>query len=142
MTVEVARFGDPSTVEKDLNGDLAQFAAAPLPLNLGRRWLVHLATGDVTMRRLEDLVWVYTTITTHRYGGIPIKRVYRVNAADRRGQLAWLPVPKTMVDPAMELLARHAPWIILGHSAELEKAWSQNAGAVIAEVDARRARSG
>jgi hypothetical protein len=87
---------------------------------------------------LSDMLYAYSmTTTTLMYGVIPIGRshslmLYFSNQKMRAS--AW----KAQTAEVMEHLGRVAPWVLLGHARELDKAYKKNRSRLIDLVEARR----
>jgi hypothetical protein len=87
---------------------------------------------------LSDMLYAYSmTTTTLMYGVIPIGRshslmLYFSNQKMRAS--AW----KAQTAEVMEHLGRVAPWVLLGHARELDKAYNKNRSRLIDLVAARR----
>ena len=87
---------------------------------------------------LSDMLYAYSmTTTTLMYGVIPTGRshslmLYFSNQKMRAS--AW----KAQTAEVMEHLARVAPWVLLGHARELDKAYNKNRSRLIDLVAARR----
>lgn len=87
---------------------------------------------------LSDMLYAYSiTTTTLMYGVIPIGRSHslmlyfsnqKMRASARKAQTAEV----------MEHLGRVAPWVLLGHARELDKAYKKNRSRLIDLVAARR----
>jgi hypothetical protein len=87
---------------------------------------------------LSDMLYAYSmTTTTLMYGVIPTGRshslmLYFSNQKMRAS--AW----KAQTAEVMEHLGRVAPWVLLGHARELDKAYKKNRSRLIDLVAARR----
>jgi hypothetical protein len=108
-------------------------------LLLTRSWLVHLQPLKLDLFRLDDLVWVHAALTRrYIYHFIPAGSTHYVRFGDRNGRLTQVQGKKNTVPDTVVAIARRVPWVFVGHSDELEQAYSRNRAAVISAVDQRR----
>ncbi|MDX2202635.1 MAG: hypothetical protein NW223_07790 [Hyphomicrobiaceae bacterium] len=92
------------------------------------------------VRALKDLLWAYPIVVS--------RKLYYVIPAGKSHQLALhfpdtkltLKIPQAVAESIMPTLQSVAPWALLGHSAELERAWKKQRKDLIAAVAERRAQ--
>ncbi|UGY01619.1 DUF6709 family protein [Bradyrhizobium quebecense] len=87
---------------------------------------------------LSDMLYAYSmTTTTLMYGVIPTNRSHSLMLyfSDQKMRAS---VRKAQTGEVMEHLGRVAPWVLLGHARELDKAYNKNRSRLIDLVAARR----
>ncbi|GKQ52029.1 hypothetical protein BRSPCE3_28840 [Bradyrhizobium sp. Ce-3] len=87
---------------------------------------------------LSDMLYAYSmTTTTLLYGVIPTNRSHSLMLyfADQKMRAS---ARKAQTAEVMAHLARVAPWVLLGHARELDKAYNKNRSGLIDLVAARR----
>lgn len=106
---------------------------------LTHSWLVHLQPFKLDLMHLDELAWVYASITRrYMYYFIPAGTTHYVRLGDRSGRLRQIQGKKNTVPDTVVAIAQRVPWVFAGHSDELEQAFRRNRDAVIAAVDQRR----
>ncbi len=137
----LARYGDPTgtsmQIESEMRneGNAEKFGALQLTTN----WVVWASAFDVKLTQMKDLVWAYQKVTKHYHTFIPVGKSFSVILHDRAGQRFEVQAKKDSAPAALAALQRRVPWIIFGHSADLERAWQKQRADLIAAVDKRRA---
>lgn len=90
------------------------------------------------LRPTSELLWAYTvTTTTKAYGLITTGRTYQVALHFTKGKVTEK-INAKAAEQIMPVLAQMAPWTLLGHSPEIERAVKINRAAVAANVADRR----
>ena len=91
------------------------------------------------VQRLDDLLWVYKQVVQKKiYYVIPAGKTFSV-CLNWMKQSIPISGKEENVDTVLHYLANHKPWILLGHSDELAKAYKKKRSE-IAEVVAQRRR--
>lgn len=102
-------------------------------------WLVHKHRANVNLLPLDDLVWLYTSVTTKKiYGFIPYSWKHALHVADRNGKVYDIKASKKAVPEAAAVVLQRVPWVLAGHSDDIQKAFRTNRKLVIDTVDERR----
>ena len=106
---------------------------------LTREFLVR--TGLVfDVRELKDLLWAYPIVVSHKmYGFIPTGKSHQL-ALHFPDKKLTLKIAKNSADRIAHALATVAPWTIIGHSPDLEHAWSKQRAQLANFVAGRRAQ--
>ncbi len=137
----LARYGDATgtamQIESEMRneGNGEKFGALQLTTN----WVVWASAFDVKLTQMKDLVWAYQKVIRHYHTFIPVGKTFSVILCDRAGQKFEVQAKKDTAPAALASLQRRVPWIIFGHSADLERAWQKQRAELIAAVDKRRA---
>jgi hypothetical protein len=101
-------------------------------------WVFRKTTYSLDALRLEDLVWFYQKVTTHRTNGVPTGKTYSTVLFDRAGRTFEMNANESQVQEIMTILYDKAPWAISGFSDELQKMWKKERESMISAVDERR----
>jgi Family of unknown function (DUF6709) len=133
MMRALSRFGPADYVAGQIDAEMQADHPSVGKLHLTPSWLVQAASARLDATRLDDVVWAYKQVTRHR-GGV----TYAAQIWDRHGVCISVGGKETFVNQALEAAARHAPWMLTGYNAEMEKTWKQNRAAVIETVEQRR----
>jgi hypothetical protein len=134
----LSRFGPADYVAGQIDAELQADHPQVGKLHLTPSWLVQAAPARLDATRLDDVVWAYKQVTQHRTNGIPTGKTYAAQIWDRHGVCITVAGKEPFVDQALAAAAQRAPWLLAGHSAELEKTWKQNRAAVLDAVEQRR----
>jgi hypothetical protein len=136
---ELAAFGDAIATARDIDEDFAGKPFVPRRVNVGRRWVCYAGRGQVTIRRLDALVWAYTIRLTHKLNAIiPYRVSNHLMLWGRDGTGVAITTSKASLEKSLEELRSSAGWMLFGFSETLNQSWSADRSDFIAEVDARR----
>jgi hypothetical protein len=139
LDMQLAAYGDPTRVAEDIDADFATESFKARRIQVGRRWLCYAGKGQATIRKLDQLTWVYTERIRHRYNMIPYRPAsHQLLIWDRNGIGAAIPVRKRAAPSAIALVKQHAPWVFTGYSETLKESWNADRPEFIALIDARR----
>lgn len=138
----LSRYGDPQTVIKQIESEMALGSEQQGKLQLTPKWAVASSATTFDAVYLRDVVWMYKMITQHRTNGIPTGKSFKVLVYDKHGHLMEVPTNKNAADDMLQAIYRRAPWIITGFSDELQNLWKSGQGRMemIAEVENRQQR--
>ena len=102
-------------------------------------WLLHKKRTKLDLVRLEDLIWVYSSVTTKKiYGLIPTRGRYALHLADRHGKTLAVKGSKNKVPEAATAILERVPWVIPGYSDEIAQAFRGSRPMLIEAVEKRR----
>jgi hypothetical protein len=102
-------------------------------------WLVHAKPFQLDLVHLDELVWVYASLTKrYMYWFIPAGSTSYLQLGDRNGRLRTIQGRERAITDVIIAIGQRVPWVFAGHSAELEQAYKRNRAAVVAAVDQRR----
>ncbi len=140
LNVQLAAFGEFSAVARDIDADFAGRPFAARRLQVGQRWLCYAGKGQVTVCRLDRLVWSYTERIRHRLNWvIPYRPAsYQILLWDRNGNGTAVPVRKRDATPALAALQKAASWPFIGYSEALKESWNVDRREFLAVVESRR----
>lgn len=105
---------------------------------ISRNWLFKPTLYGMDSVRLENLVWFYQKVTTHRTNGIPTGKTYATVVHDRHGKKYEFSGEAQQVSRIMETLYSKAPWAVSGYNDDLQKMWQKSRNDMISAVDQRR----
>jgi hypothetical protein len=136
----LARLGDARSLALEIDEETRASDALALSggVTLTGSWLLRRTVFDLTVLRVERLVWFHKKVTTQRQAFITVGKFFEAVLHDRDGATVSLRAKEADVDRLLGELAVRAPWVIVGWSADLEKAWRKRRREMIAAVDARR----
>lgn len=138
----LARYGDPQTVIKQIEGEMALGSEQVGKLQVTPKWAITSSRTTFDAVYLKDAVWMYKMITQHRTNGIPTGKSFKVLVYDKHGHLMEVPTKKNTVDDMLQVIYQRAPWILTGFNDELQNMWKNSDGRrqMIAEVESRQQR--
>ena len=118
LAAQLVPYGSPAMVDHDIDADFSGTRFTAGNIHIGVRWLCFTRRTQVTVRRLDALVWAYPErIGTRLNGIIPIGRArYQIRIWDRTGRGAALRVARGNWQPTLAAIQRAAPWILTGHT--------------------------
>jgi hypothetical protein len=130
-----------ANIDQEMNsGQVLKFGSSAM---LTPSWLLSPGTFSLKVLRLQDLVWFYKKVTTHRVNFVPTGKTYSVVLWDRSKTtfLIGMGRKEEAGNALLQELVRRAPWALAGYSADLQKLWVEDAKGVMAAVDERKARA-
>jgi hypothetical protein len=106
---------------------------------LSPSWLVHKRLFKVEFLPLSELLWVYAGVKrSYIYWFIPVGKTNYLMLGDRSGRLLAIQGRQKAVADMIMGIAQRVPWVLAGHSPELEQAFRSNREAMARAVDQRR----
>ncbi len=123
---------------------LEQFYRTTEPVNglrVNHNYLLgSTADGNAIFLTTDDLVWAYTHVTrTRMYGLITVGKTYVVALRTRDGKQHMHRVKnENQAKEVLERIHEEWPWVLIGYSDELDKAYSKDRSSVLKAVDERR----
>ena len=130
-----------ASIDQEMNsGQVLKFGSSVM---LTPSWLVSSGTFSLKVLRLQDLVWFYKKVTTHRVNFVPTGKTYSVMLWDRSRTTLLIDMGRKEEagNALLQELVRRTPWALAGYSADLQKLWVKDAKGVVAAVDERKARA-
>jgi hypothetical protein len=104
-------------------------------------WLAHTRRSSLDLVRLEDIVWLYSSVTTKKlYNLIPYSWSYALHLADARGKVTVIKGRKKVVPVLAAAVLERVPWVLAGYSDEIATAFKRDRRMVVAAVAERRLR--
>jgi hypothetical protein len=134
---QLAKSGDASTAAAQIEQELTDGQKLG-KVTVTPNWIMRQTTYGLDTVRLEDMVWFYQKVTTHRTNGIPTGKTYSTVLHDRSGKGFEFSAKEQQVEQIMNILYDKAPWAISGYSDDLQKMWNKQRNDLIATVDERR----
>ncbi len=132
------------SVDQVVSGIDAELAAgdsktAARNVRLTPSWLLHTRRSNLDLVRLEDLVWVYSSVTTKKiYGLIPYWWSYALHLADRNGKMTAIKGAKKVLPDVATAIMQRVPWVIPGYTDEIEQVFRKDRNMMIAAVKRRK----
>jgi hypothetical protein len=139
----VEQLGDETAAlqcAQQLEGELSaarKFGSASVTAS----WLVHETFFRASIVRLENVVWAYKKVTQHRTNFIPTGKTYEAILFDRNGDETKVSGKEEVIDGLLGAVAQSVPWVVLGFTDEIFRAWAQDRSGFFAAVDERRAKA-
>lgn len=124
----LGRYGDPSIIVKEVEGEMALGSEKVGNVELTYKWAVLSTKTNFEAMRLKDAVWIYKTITQHRTNGIPTGKSYAALIYDKHGKVMTVNAKQDKVDDMLNAIYQRAPWVIAGYSEDLKKTWNDKMG--------------
>ncbi len=129
----LAPYGPPEAVAASVDAE----ASSPGVIHIGStvltpHWILHRSTYSVNAVRLEDLVWVYLKATQRRTYGIKTGKTFATMLVTKQGKSMEIIPPKGVLETdIVASVVQRAPWVFVGYTAELVKAWRVNRSALL-----------
>jgi hypothetical protein len=141
LAKKLSQFGDwqalSNTIDMELNREDTTFRTKTFVLTTS--WLFLLQTYNTNAIRLDQSLWVYKKVTTHRSYGIPVGKTFALVICDRTGKTTEVAGKEPDIDRVLVGICSSVPWVLAGYSDELLKLWRKRAD-MIEIVDQRRAQ--
>lgn len=131
--------------ESGAEAKLEQFYQNTAPLyglRISREFILGTSGGKTLFIPANDLLWAYMQVTTHKRGFITTGRTYAVLLRTKNGRCFTHAVSsEEQVKEILTRIQNILPWVILGYSDELQKAYAKNRADLICASDERRAET-
>ena len=135
-------FGAPvDQVVSNIDAELVagDSSTAARNVRLTPSWLLHTRRSNLDLVRLEDLIWVYSSVTTKKiYGLIPYWWSYALHLADRNGKMTAIKGGKKVLPDVATAIMQRVPWVIPGFTDEIEQVFRKDRNMMIAAVERRK----
>lgn len=142
----LSRYGNPEDFRMRIDSEIRSegqgqiFGRGFSKLRITSNWLVYTSPFTTRVMRAEDVLWGFQRIVKHYHNGIPTGKTYSVIIRDAQGQSMEVGGKKNTVPALIEALQRRLPWVLFGHTPELEKRWSKGKAQFIQELQDRRTK--
>ena len=138
LSAQLKVYGDPAVLGAELDGEFVGQVFRRNRIYLGPRWMVYMR-GEVIVRRVDDLVWIYLETIRHKLNGIiPIGTTYQLVVWEKPGRGAAMELSKAKAEEALAALAKMAPWVLIGYTEAIKESWNNDRDDLIAHVQERR----
>jgi hypothetical protein len=136
----LARLGEARSLAAQLDmevraSDVVRFQGRT---TLTRSWIVRERLYGYDLLPLDRLAWIHKKVTAQKQYFITVGKQYEAIVCDRDGGQLSFRAKEAEVDRLLTALAERVPWVLVGWTQELERAWTKQRAEVIAAVDARR----
>jgi hypothetical protein len=134
----LSRFGPIAEVEASITAEVAgpsHYFETSRAL-LTRSYLLRASTFGLLVIHVDELVWVYQETRKYYWSPFPAAKAFTAIVYHRAGA-EGIDGNESEVQKFLKLVAEHAPWTIVGYSAELAHLWKQDAAAVVRAVGDR-----
>lgn len=135
---DLARFGDPDSMAAELDNELDLSDQQKGKIQLTNNWLVTGKGGSFKAMRLNDVAWMYKTITQRRVNGIPAGKSFSMNILDKHGKNIIIPAKEKDVNLMLVQIAQRTPWATMGYSTALAQSWKKDRAGFIQGVESRK----
>jgi len=143
LNLQLHACGDPAAVASELEQEFAGQTFRPKRVYVGGHWLCFEHKTQVTVRRIDALVWAYVERVRHKLNGVtPMGTTNQLIVWSRDGRGAAIPLKRKAADEALKTLQAAAPWIFAGYSEALKESWNNDRDDFIALVDEARRQNG
>jgi hypothetical protein len=139
LVKQFANRGDLATVTAQIDAEMSDPATQKIgKITITPNWFFRPQAYGLDSLPLENLVWFYQKVTTHRTNGVPTGKTYSTVLHDRDGRNFEFSATEKQVDQVMNILYDKAPWAISGYSDEIQAMWRKQRSEMVATVDERR----
>ncbi len=137
---KLAKYGDVDDVVARIHDDVEAVGAAPFErLIIAPNWILRRTVFGLQVTPLDDVVWVYQKKIVQKTYFIKTGESYEVRWHLRNGREGGVGAKQENALRILEQIHGMAPWVIVGHTAEIQALWSGRRAEFIALVDERRA---
>lgn len=139
LTKALAQFGDPREVGRAIDAE----HRLPEVLRIGkvtltRSWMLREVSFNLTVGRLDDLIWAYKKITKHSTNFIPTGKTFAVVICSRSwsGPLE-IDLNEKQCEDLLNFFTQRVPWALYGFDYTLDAEMNSNPMGVFNAVAAR-----
>lgn len=137
---DLKRFGSPQDVAAKIDSEL-QIAGNKSDIGvvtITRSWLLKPSFFGLDIQNLNEIVWIYKSVTTHYKYFIPVGKTYAVVVCNRQGGTLEIAGKEQDIHKIIEQIITYVPWVLAGFSQELQEVWQKNCSEMIEFVDVKR----
>jgi hypothetical protein len=143
LRLAMARCGDADAIARGLEQDFAGEKFRPRRVYVGRDWICYAWKSQVSVVRIDSLIWAYCEKVRHSVNLIPTGTTKQFTAWDRHGVGTVMPMRKQKdIEAALLAVSAVAPWVFIGYTEALKESWNNDREDLIAVVDAARHEAG
>lgn len=136
----LAQYGDSEDVAYKIDTDyrigVEKFGKAMVT----SAWILRPTMLNLSVHRLDDLVWIYKKVTRHYHNFIPTGKTYAAMLCERSGACSEIELGQHNVDGLLNHVSAKLPWVLQGFDKELAQVWTVSQASVTAAVDERRSQ--
>jgi hypothetical protein len=139
VNVQLSHYGAQQIVAGEIEQEFSDQRFRARRIYVGRRWLCYAWKTQLTICRIDTLIWAHMERIRHSVNLIPTGTTNQMVAWRRDGRGVVMSMRrKKDVALALEALERAAPWMYVGSSDALKESWNNDREDLIALVDRRR----
>jgi hypothetical protein len=139
VAVHLSKSGEPGAVAAQIDQEFGGMPFKPRRIYVGKTWLCYAWKKQVSVFKIDDLVWAYFEKVRRSVNLIPTGTTKQLVVWRRNGTGAAMPVRKAKdVEQAIAELKQAAPWMLLGYTEALKESWNSDRQDFLAAVDAGR----
>lgn len=135
-------YGDPSVIAAQIENEMNLGPAIIGQASIGSSWLVHKTWLNLSVMRIQDVVWIYKKVIQHRTYGVPTGKNYLAVILDLKGKTLSISAKEAVVDEILQSMMVKAPWAVRGYSGELAALWRKDRQGFIQAVNQRKISTG
>jgi len=134
----LAAYGDPESKAAQVDTEIVTAGKKIAAAWITPTWLVVPKAFTFRLMRLDDILWIYKQVVTHRRYGIVIGRTYSGIICDRNGKTISVTAKEPKVDELLSTLHTRVPFAFAGEDLRIRDLWRRNRQDLAAEVDRRK----
>ncbi|MDR2502584.1 MAG: hypothetical protein LBC78_04985 [Oscillospiraceae bacterium] len=128
-TKQFKRLSQDGEDAEKVNEQVGQELSSPNTYKLGavtvtKSFFIISSPWSFKLRRKDRACWLYTTVTTHRYNGIPTGKSYAVTVRFFDGLVQSFSATKKNISDCLRELAEQCPNALVGFNENLNKLWN------------------
>jgi hypothetical protein len=138
----LAKYSDIASAEQAFDSEFATgYNYAKINnVHMTQNWLFSSETNKTFLMPINEVMWIYKTVTQHKTNGIPTGKSYKLTIVFSDGSSSEINTNEKNCDALVENLAQRGRNIIIGFSDELNEMWSSNPQQFIESWKADRAQ--
>ncbi|HEY2841751.1 MAG TPA: hypothetical protein VGJ26_21505 [Pirellulales bacterium] len=137
VSARLAAWGNPFVISQEAEKE----AAGPMRRvgcwSAGDNYLIFLGLFSFDLLRLDDVVWAYKEVITHKTNGLVTSVTHQLSFHCKNLK-AIAAGRESDVDAMLAYIAGRCPWAEFGFSADLQSRFEQPNGLLVATIAARR----
>ncbi len=135
----LARHGEPRAVATQVEAEANELTAyvAPTGTRVTRTWVLTPAPIRFGIAPLAEIAWIHCKVGRQRVCGITASARNTLEVWCKDGRRLSLVGKEAILDELTDELIHCVPWIYVGYSAELDRAWRKDRQAVLADLAER-----
>lgn len=127
LYMELSKYGSPLQLKDEIHNE---FKTGQEKINgavvLTNNWLFVQSFFSTKIINLDDLIWIYSKVTTHKRNFIETHKTHEIILNNRHGQSDSISMNSLEVEKVFFEILKRLPWLVAGYKDDLRNAWSQS----------------
>lgn len=126
LNFKLSKYGPHNAVADEIQREFGRgYREIGSKVLLTQNWLLMKRFFQSEIIYLDDLIWVYSKVTTHKTNFVVTSKTYELVLNNRHGDTTSHNLDENEINTILVELKSHFPWILLGYDEKLKKTWHE-----------------